>query len=268
MMAAQGGLDDPVLHTIAVNDVATAAVVSFGVIAALNRREITGEGQEVLTSLMAQSLTFQLGEMTTYDGRPPNDVGARDCIGVRALHRFYQCGDAGWLAIVCERPDEARAVGRVLSLDIDDADAALAAPRDGALAEALAAAFAERPRAEALEALLAAGVAAAPALRGPEAFDSDWLKQNDMFEAWRHPRVGDMISVRTYADFSRGPGGFRHPTPDLGEHSGELLRELGIAPERIEALFASGAVFEPAEHHTELAKSARPGDGGVALMTQ
>ena len=159
-------------------------------------------------------------------------------------------------------------MGRVLSVDIDDADAALAAPRDGALAEALAAAFAERPRAEALEALVAAGVAAAPALRGPEAFDSDWLKQNDMFETWTHPRVGDMISVRAYADFSRGPGGFRHPTPDLGEHSGELLRELGIEPERIEALFASGAVFEPAEHHTELAKSARPGDGGVALMTQ
>ena len=89
MMAAQGGLDEPILHTIAVNDVATAAVVSFAVIAALNRREVTGEGQEVLTSLMAQSLTFQLGEMTTYEGRPPNDVGARDCIGVRALHRFY-----------------------------------------------------------------------------------------------------------------------------------------------------------------------------------
>jgi hypothetical protein len=77
-----------------------------------------------------------------------------------------------------------------------------------------------------------------------------------------------MISVRAYADFARGPSGFRHPTPDLGQHSGELLRELGIEPARIEALFASGAVFEPAEHHSRLAKSARPGDGGVALMTQ
>ncbi len=268
MMAAQGGLDEPVLHTIAVNDVATAAVVAFGVIAALNRREVTGAGQEVLTSLMAQSLTFQLGEMTTYPGRPPNDVGARDCIGVRALHRFYLCGDGDWLAIVCERPEEARAVGRVLGVDIGDASEALAAPRDGALADALAAAFSQQPRAKLLQALLAAGVATAPALRGPEAFESEWLHDNDVFEAWVHPRVGEMISVRAYADFSRSPGGFRYPTPDLGEHSGELLGELGIAPERIEALFATGAVFEPAEHMTGLAKSARPGDGGVALMTQ
>ena len=265
MMAAQGGADEPVLHTIAVNDVATAAVVAFGVIAALNRREVTGEGQEVLTSLMAQSLTFQLGEMTTYEGRPPNDVGSRDCIGVRALHRFYPCND-GWLAIVCEKPDEARAVGRVLGVDMGEA--ALSAPRDGPLAEALAAAFAQRSRDEAIQALLAAGVAVAPALRGPEAFESEWLKENNLFEAWTHPRIGEMISVRSYADFSRSPSGFRHPTPDLAEHTGDLLRELGIAPDRIEALFASGAVFEAGEHHSRLAKSARPGDGGVALMTQ
>jgi crotonobetainyl-CoA:carnitine CoA-transferase CaiB-like acyl-CoA transferase len=268
MMAAQGGADEPVLHTIPVNDVATAAVVAFGVIAALNRREVTGEGQEVKTSLMAQSLTFQLAEVTTYQGRPPNDVGARDCIGLSALHRFYRCGDGGWLAIVCERPDEAAALAGALGVDIGEPGEAMNAPRDGPLAQALEAAFAARPRAEAVQALLAAGVAAAPALRGPEAFDSGWLKENGLFEAWTHPRVGRMISVRSYADFSRGPGGFRHPTPDLGEHSGELLRELGIAPERIEALFASGAVFEPAEHMTRLAKSARPGDGGVALMTQ
>jgi len=203
-MAAQGGLDEPVLHTIAVNDVATAAVVSFGVIAALNRREITGEGQEVLTSLMAQSLTFQLGEMTTYDGRPPNDVGARDCIGVRALHRFYQCGDAGWLAIVCERPDEARAVAACWASKWPTRT-----PR--------------WPR-RATERWPRPWPRPSPSGRGPRrlssrgrrrrrgpgpartgAFDSDWLKQNDMFEAWRHPRVGDIISVRAYADFSRGP---------------------------------------------------------------
>ena len=39
MMAAQGGGDEPIFHTVAVNDVATAAVAAFGVIAALNARE-------------------------------------------------------------------------------------------------------------------------------------------------------------------------------------------------------------------------------------
>jgi crotonobetainyl-CoA:carnitine CoA-transferase CaiB-like acyl-CoA transferase len=268
MMAAQGGADEPILHTIAVNDVATAAVVTFGVIAALNARETSGEGQEVLTSLMAQSLTFQLAEMTTYPGRPPNDVGDRDCLGVRALHRFYPCSDDSWLAIVCERAEEAAALGRALDLDIGEAEEALAAPRDGPLAEAIADKLRQWPRDEAVQALLAAGVAVAPALRGAEALQSEWLWDNGLFEVWSHPRVGDLLSVRAYADFSRVGSGFTRPTPDLGEHSAELLRELGVAEERIAALFASGAVFGATQHASRLAKSARPGDGGVALATQ
>lgn len=42
MMAAQGGAAEPVLHTIAVNDVATAGIVAFGIITALNARDQTG----------------------------------------------------------------------------------------------------------------------------------------------------------------------------------------------------------------------------------
>jgi crotonobetainyl-CoA:carnitine CoA-transferase CaiB-like acyl-CoA transferase len=268
MMAAQGGVGEPILHTIPVNDVATAAMVAFGVIAALNARETSGEGQEVLTSLMAQSLTFQLAEMVTYAGRPANDLGDTDCIGVRALHRYYVCGDGGWLGLVCDRPEEALAVGQVLGVDLGDVDDSLAAPRDGNLAHAIAQALMSWNRDDAVALLLTAGVPAAPALRGPEALESPWLWDNRLLEVWRHPRVGDVVSVRAYADFGRTPAGFGYPTPDLGEHSDELLREMGIAEERIDALFAAHAVFGVTEHHSRLAKSARPGDGGVALATQ
>ncbi len=266
MMAAQGGTDEPVLHTIPVNDVATSAMVCFGIITALNVREQTGEGQEVLSSLMAQSLTFQLGEVVDYAGRPANDVGSEDCLGVRALHRFYHCAD-GWAAIVCETAEAAKAACAVLGVDYDPIES-LGAPRDGELAQALELAFIGRERDEVLAALLDAGVPAAPALRGIEAFDSEWLWENQLFDIWRHPRVGDIISVRSYADFARTPGGFARPAPDIGEHSAELLREMGLTAERIETLFAIGAIFEPGHVAGQTAKSARPGDGGVALMTQ
>src|SRR6185312_13981939 len=100
-----------------VNDVATAGVVAASVIAAVNAREATGEGQEILTSLLAQSLLFQLGEVVDYAGRPPADQGGLDCIGVRALHRYYTCVD-GWLGLVCDTPAEAEAVGRALGLEM------------------------------------------------------------------------------------------------------------------------------------------------------
>jgi crotonobetainyl-CoA:carnitine CoA-transferase CaiB-like acyl-CoA transferase len=240
MMAGQGGRDDPILYTIAVNDVATAGVVAASVIAAVNAREQTGEGQEVLTSLLAQSLLFQLGEMVSYEGRPPNDPGGLDCVGVRALHRYYACAD-GWIGLVCETQASARALGKAFGVEIPPD--VLVQPRDGALAGALAAALAAQPRADALEALLAAGVAAAPVLRGAEALESAWLWENGCLEGWEHPRLGPAIGVRGYADLARTPGGFRYPTPDLAEHSVELLTDWGIAPQRIAALIAAGAVF-------------------------
>ncbi|MFL5295399.1 MAG: CaiB/BaiF CoA transferase family protein [Phenylobacterium sp.] len=242
MMAAQGGDGDPILYTIAVNDVATASVVTMSTIAALNARERTGEGQEIITSLMAQSLLFQLGEMVSYEGRQPNDLGGLDCLGVRALHRYYACAD-GWIGLAADTDAEARAVGEVLGLDMGAA--ALLAPREGELASRLEAAFAGRARGEVLDALLRAGVAAAPVLRSAESLEDPWLAENGFYEPWTHPRLGPMMTVRGYAEFTRTPGGLFHPTPDPGEHTREILAQSGLAPNAIEALFASGAVFEP-----------------------
>jgi crotonobetainyl-CoA:carnitine CoA-transferase CaiB-like acyl-CoA transferase len=240
MQAAQGGEGDPILYTIAVNDVATASVVTSSVVAALHARERTGEGQEIKTSLLAQSLLFQLGEMVTYDGRPPNDLGGEDCLGVRALHRYYACAD-GWIGLVCETDAEAQALGAALAIDVGPAP--LLETRDGGLAERLAAALGGRDRGPVLEALLAAGVAAAPVVRAAETLEDPWLLANDYLETWTHPRLGPVISCKGYASFGRTPVQLARPTPDLGEHTVEVLRDWGIAPARIDALIASGAVF-------------------------
>jgi crotonobetainyl-CoA:carnitine CoA-transferase CaiB-like acyl-CoA transferase len=144
----------------------------------------------------------------------------------------------------------------------------LTAPRDGPLAQTLAQALRSRPRDATIHALLAAGVPAAPALRAAEALESEWLWENRTLERWTHPRLGDIVGVRSYADFSRTPAGFQHPTPDLGEHSTGLLTEFGVSPERIAALMATGAVFEPVHIAPHLAKSARTGNDNAALSVQ
>jgi crotonobetainyl-CoA:carnitine CoA-transferase CaiB-like acyl-CoA transferase len=243
MMAGQGGGlgEEPIYHTIPVNDVASAAVSAFGVIAALNARERTGVGQDVQTSLAAQSVHYQSGEMVEYAGRPATDNGAPDCLGVRALHRYYECRD-GWLAVVCTTPDEARALAGILEIDIDPAEA-LAAPRDGALAQALAEAFAGRARSDVLNAALAAGVPLVPAIRGVEAYESEWLWENGFFQEWSYEPAGDLVGIRGYADFTRSLSGFTRSCPMLGEHSVEVLRDFGISEARIGELLASRAVL-------------------------
>jgi crotonobetainyl-CoA:carnitine CoA-transferase CaiB-like acyl-CoA transferase len=86
-------------------------------------------------------------------------------------------------------------------------------------------------------------VAAAPVIRGGEALDDGWLAENALVEGWDHPRLGPMITAKAFAAFSRTPAGFSRPTPELAEHSAEILAEYGIAPERIAALMTAGAVF-------------------------
>lgn len=240
MMAAQGGDDDPILYTIAVNDIATAAVVASSVVAALNARVRTGEGQEIVSSLLAQSLLYQLGEVVDYAGRPPNDKGSRDCLGLAALYRYYPCAD-GWIALACESETEARGVGHVLGLGLGAAD--LAEPRDRDLARRIEAALAGRARDATVDALLAAGVAAAPVRRFDEALQDPWLWENGHMAPWTHPRLGPAVSARTYSDFSRTPAGFTLPTPDLGEHTRQVLADYGLPAPRIEALLAAGAAF-------------------------
>jgi crotonobetainyl-CoA:carnitine CoA-transferase CaiB-like acyl-CoA transferase len=49
-----------------------------------------------------------------------------------------------------------------------------------------------------------------------------------------------LCTPRRYAEFSVSDSGFRGRDPALGEHSREILRELGCTPEEIDALIAAG----------------------------
>jgi len=245
MMSAQGGPgQEPVFHSVAVNDVATAAMAAFGVIAALNARERTGRGQNIETCLAAQSAVFQSAALTTWPGAPPPPVGERDCIGLSALDRFYRCAD-GWITLGLR--SEAQAEALALVLGEDDWSSRfrpiLDQPRRGALAQEIAVRLGARSRTETLASLHAAGVPATPVYRGDEARGQDWLWESGFYELRAHPAWGDMIGSRAYADFSRGGSGFSCLDPELGEHSVEVLIEYGVDIDRIRALAAERLIF-------------------------
>lgn len=246
MMAAQGGPgEEPVFYSVAINDVATAAVTAFGVIAALNVRERTGRGQNVETCLAAQSAFFQSGALTTWPGAPAPPMGERDCIGFSALDRYYACAD-GWIALGLTRKAQADALevalggddwGRRFLPDI------LNQPRRGDLAQEIAGLLRQRRRSEVLVTLAQAGVPATPVLRGDEARGEEWLWESGFFELRRHPAWGDMVASRAFADFSRGSAGFERLDPELGEHTVEVLREFGFDMDRIRRLAEARLIF-------------------------
>ncbi|MFN8507878.1 MAG: CoA transferase [Dehalococcoidia bacterium] len=245
MMRAQGGEDEPVFHQIAVNDTATAMMAAFAMQAALHAREQTGRGQEVHTSLAAQSVLFQSGELTWYEGREPAPVGGIDFIGPGALRRFYACAD-GWIALAVSRGEEFQQLA--LALDHPEwagrmtAEQALAAPAAGELADLIGGAFAALPLAGALDRMATRGVPAAPALAPTELFADPWLLENGMFRTVADRNFGTVTCVRAYADWSRSEAGFAFGAPALGEHSREVLARFGVDDAGADALIAAGVV--------------------------
>jgi crotonobetainyl-CoA:carnitine CoA-transferase CaiB-like acyl-CoA transferase len=247
LMWAQGGdWGEPVFHAIPINDVATAAMGAFAIIAALHARQRTGKGQDTETSLAAQSALYQSGDLTWFGGRPPLAKGGRDCIGFTALDRFYRCAD-GWITLAVTTPkhfaDLARTLDRPDWLQRWDGAAALGEPRDGELAAEVAAAFAGLRRDEAVDLMCDAGVPAAPVMRGAEVQRTEYFWENGYYELCSHPAEGELVTSRGFADFDGAPLRFERLHPELGEHGVEVLQDYGVPRERIIELAREHVIF-------------------------
>lgn len=73
--------------------------------------------------------------------------------------------------------------------------------------------------------------------------EDEHLKAVGMFEKHHHPSEGDTILVRHPIKFSESPASIRTHAPRFGEHSAEVLRELGYDEASIAAMIASGALI-------------------------
>jgi crotonobetainyl-CoA:carnitine CoA-transferase CaiB-like acyl-CoA transferase len=239
---AQGGEGhEPVFYQIPVNDVGTASLTAFGLIAALNARLRANEGQEVLASLASSSVMLQAGEFTSYPGGPVPVDGSPDCIGVSALERYYKCADE-WIAIACTTPERAAALGKVLGVKIDAA--ALKEPRDGKLAGELAEAFSKLKRDDIVHRLFDAGAPAMPVRRGPDTFDDAFLDENEYFEVYDHTALGRVKGVKAFARFLGSPATYPRSAPKLGENSADVLRSYGVSEDRIKTYIETGVIVQ------------------------
>ena len=94
--------------------------------------------------------------------------------------------------------------------------------------------------AEWIEALNAAGVPCGPILTIDQVFANEQVQHLGLARAIDHPQLGRIQILGPSVTLSRSPGTIRTPTPEKGEHSDEILRELGMSTEEIRRLHEEG----------------------------
>jgi crotonobetainyl-CoA:carnitine CoA-transferase CaiB-like acyl-CoA transferase len=106
----------------------------------------------------------------------------------------------------------------------------------------LAELFGKRARTELVDALEAAGVPCGPINTVPEVFEEPQVKHRQMLIDVPHPLAGTVPLVNTPMRFAEQPLQTDRAPPLLGEHTQEILRELGYDGAKVKALADAGAI--------------------------
>ncbi len=241
VMAGQGGPGNPpVFLRIAVSDYYAAALAAYGVAAALYVRERTGLGQRVETSLLNAVIAIQAWPFVRLEDDPePFRPGS----GL-VPYQLFQTAD-GWIFIACGNDGFWRNLCRALDIGAFAEDPRFATqPARYQNREELLGILQEilltRTTAEWLELLEAHDVPAAPVRTIEALFDDPQVKHNEMVVELWHPKLGRIRQMGIPVRLSVTPGRLARPAPMLGQHTEEVLREYGFAPEEIAELQAKG----------------------------
>ena len=224
-------------------DFMIGAVMAFTALSALHARNRTGEGQYVDLS-MAQIVSTMIPEGLmefAMNGREPPRMGNRS--PQRAPRGVYRCaGEDKWVAIEVESDEAWRGLAAALGKPgwANAPRFANAQERRAAHDEIDAAITAwtrERTHYEAMRALQAVGVAAAPCLDPYELLEDEGMAERDLYVEMDHPEAGPRTIAGLPGRFSGMEGYDYGPAPLFGEHSEEVCRGLlGLGAEEYERL--------------------------------
>ena len=259
LMSVTGERDDlpgggPQKVGVAVSDLFTGMYATVAILAALRHRDATGKGQAIDMALLDSQVAMlaNLGANYLVTRQPPRRVGNAhqnivpyQVFAVADGHVILAVGNDGQFQRLCAvagcpelatDPRFARNADRVRHRD--------------SLVPLLAQRLRQRPRAEWLAALDAAKVPCGPINHLGEVFADPQVLARGMVQTVAHPHHDALPLVASPMKLSATPVQLRRPPPLLGQHSDEVLAELGFSTEQVAQLRAQGVVGPAPATHT------------------
>jgi len=236
----------PVRVGIPVADLTSGLYLAQGILVALLERERSGKGQWVHTSLlqaMVTMLDFQAARWLI-DREIPPQAGNDHPTGIPT--GVFTTAD-GHINIAASGQTMYRRLCTAIGASelIDDPRFKTLAGRSKnrkAMNAELDKVLVKKSSAEWIEALNRAGVPSGPILNVKEVFENEQIRHLGMAQPVRHPERGEMLVQGLPATLSRTPGAIRRAAPTHGEHTDEILHELGYSTEEIATLHKDAVV--------------------------
>ena len=258
MIQAMGGLMSltgerdgaPQKVGVPIVDLMTGMYAAVAILAAVAKRERTGQGEtidlamlDVASGILAnQAMNWLVG--APQGGKVPHRAGNRhpniqpqDVFPAADGHIVLAVGNDGQFAKLCEaigRPDWAADPRFVKNAD--------RVRNEGALTPMLAERFRDFTRAELTALLDAAGVPCGPINAVPDVFADPQVQHRQMLRHLPHPVAGRVPQVVSPIRMQDAPITYDRAPPTLGQHTAEVLAELGLDGPACDALAAKGIV--------------------------
>ncbi len=246
-MYLSGTGEPPMKSYVPFVDYTTANLAAFGTLAALLHRRQTGRGQEVEGSLLASALLVAGSALIEQALAQPNRVATGNRSQLAGPSDVFRTRD-GWLLVQIVGDPIFRRWARLLGEDswLSDPrfDDDTARGRHGELLSARMAEWCEkRSSAEALAELARARIPAGPVYSPQQALDDPHVRASGLLTPVEFPGLQKPAPINaTPVRLSETPGTIRRRAPLLGEHTDEILGQLGYAPGEVAELRAEGVV--------------------------
>ncbi len=238
----------PVKVGAPVTDITAGILAAFGVVSALFQRERSGVGQRVDTSLLEAGIThtYWQSAIALASGRSPGPMGTAHPLA--APYQAFQTSD-GWVNVGASNESTWLALVRAVDAPLLREDTRFATNTGRmehleALIQALTPLFAMRTSSAWLATLEAEGVPAGPVASIGEMLDHPQTRARKMVVEVTHTRLGQVESIGSPVKMSAGSGPATSGAPRLGEHTREVLLEVGYTSREIDDLVASGHALD------------------------
>jgi CoA:oxalate CoA-transferase len=239
----------PVRPGTSLGDIAAGLFTAIGVLAALHERQRSGRGQMIDVAMLDCQVSILENAFARYfaTGEVPGPIGTRH--PVATPFQAFPTGD-GYIVLALSWGVENQwelfcaTIGRAELIDDPRFDTGpLRTEHHAELEPILIEAMKKKTTAEWVREFDAIGLPCGPLNNVAQAASLPQVKAREMLVEVEHPRIGRFPLPNTPVKLSRTPGGVRGSSPDLGQHTDDVLHELlGLPDAEIGRLREAGAI--------------------------